>query len=405
MKIKNIIASCVVLFLLFAGAWSVYKSVFTTAPTIFFKTQKPEKRDIYKIVHAEGSLEAQGTSRIGSLISAKVKKIYVDEGDKVVKGALLADLINDRGGDTGVRQTAAQLKKAQSTLATVHANYKREKALFKAGQLSREAFEKAKEGYVNAQADVASAQACYDKELFLFEQTQVHAPHDGTVIGVAIKEGQTFSPSAASETLFEIAQDLSRMKVTLYIDENKMGDVKVGMETKISVDAYPYKKPWKGKIESLGLSRAAQQSNQSQSAVCYEAKILIDNADGLLRPGMTVHAKITIAKAKQVLTVPGFVFQLNSKVLESAAKMMRYDFKPLDHAKKKELVKEQAQHPVKMLWIKDGKALVEKSVTIGVTDNAYFQVLSGLQESDDIVTDDMTASDEIKRLAKQTASS
>jgi HlyD family secretion protein len=195
------------------------------------------------------------------------------------------------------------------------------------------------------------------------------------------------------------------MKVTLYIDENKMGDIKVGMEAKITVDAYPYKKPWKGKIVSLGLSKAELPANQSQSSVAYQAEILIDNADRLLRPGMTVHAKITMAKVKQVLAVPGFVFQLNPKVLEGAAKIMGYEFKPIDHAKKKELINHHAQHPIKMLWVKEDKALVEKPVTIGVTDNAYFQVLAGVQETDDIITDDMTASDEIKKLAKQMAGS
>lgn len=405
MKILNVIATCIVIIIIVGASLFAYKSVFSSRPKMLFKTQKAEKRDIYKIVHAEGSLEAQGTSRIGSLISAKVKKIHVKEGDRVAKGAVLADLINDKGGDTCVRQAAAQLKKAQVALMTITQTHQREESLFQSGQLSKEAFEKATEGYAIAQADVASAQASYDKELFLFEQTTVYAPHDGTIVSVPIRDGQAFSPSSASEVLFEIAQDLGTMQVTLYIDENKMGDVKVGMEAKISVDAYPYRKPWKGKIDSLGLTKAVQTSSLSQSSVAYEAKILIDNAEGLLRPGMTVHAKITIAKAKQVLAVPGFVFQLNPKVLEGAAKIMEYGFKSIDQAKKKELIKGQSEHPIKMLWVMEDKALVEKVVTIGATDNAYFQILSGLDEKDDILADDMTASDEIKKLAKQMAGS
>lgn len=403
-KIQNIIVLGIVILALAGVSSFVYKSIFPSPCKLLFKTQKPERRDIYSLVHAEGSLEAQGTVKIGSLISAKVKKIYVKEGDKVVKGTLLADLINDIGGDTSIRQAQAQLKKTQAIVVYLAANYKREQALFQSGQSAKEAFEKITEEYEIAQADVASAQAAYDRELFLFDQTHVYAPQDGTIIAIPVKEGQAFSPYSSSQTLFEIAKDLGTMSVTLYIDENKMGDVKVGMEAKISVDAYPYKKPWKGKIISLGLGRSVQAANQSQASVAYEAEVLIDNAEGLLRPGMTVHAKIMLSKVKHALSVPGFVFQLNPKVLEGAAKIMGYDFRPIDLLKKKELIRASPEHPIKMLWVKEGKAIVEKSVAIGTTDNAYFQILSGIQETDDIITDDMTASDEIKKIAKQMAS-
>src|SRR5437867_104148 len=114
MKIRNVIGLGLGALMLWGASWFAYKKLFFAPSKILFKTQKPEKPDIYSLVHAEGSLEAQGTSKIGSLISAKIKKIYVKEGDKVVKDTLLAELINDQGGDTSVRQAEAQLKKAQA---------------------------------------------------------------------------------------------------------------------------------------------------------------------------------------------------------------------------------------------------------------------------------------------------
>lgn len=406
MNIQKIIGISFCIFIVISTSYIVYKTKFAPQPPMLFKTQKAERRDITNVIHAEGSLEAQGTSKIGSLIAAKVKKIYVSEGRQITKGTLLADLENDKGGDADVRQAAATLKKTQATYTSVAANYKREQALFQSGQIALESFEKATENYIGAQADVEHAQAVHDKEIFLLEQTHVYAPHDGTIVAIPVKEGQAFSPySSTSQVLFEIAQNLSKMSVTLYIDENKMGDVKVGMQAKISVDAYPFKKPWIGTIASLSLGKAVPPSNQNQASVSYEAEIVIDNSEGLLRPGMTVHAKITLAKAKQALSVPGFVFQLNSKVLRDAAIMMKYDFKPIDHAKKKELTKQHLKNPIKTLWVIEEKALVEKVVELGISDNAYFQILSGVTETDNIITDDMTASDEIKKIAKQVAGS
>lgn len=411
MGIRGVIVAIFALLLLGVGGWFSYKKMFAAPSQMLFKTQKLEKRDIYKIVNAEGSLEAQGTLKIGSLISAKVKKIYVKEGEKVAKDTLLADLENDKGGDADVRLAQAQLKQAKANLEYLTANYKRQSALFKSGQLAKNSFEKITADYVSAQAEVERTQAVYDKEVFLFGQTQVCAPIDGTIVTIPTKVGQAFSPyTSPPQVLFEIAQDLSTMKATLSIDENKMGDVRIGMGAKITVDAYPFKKPWKGKIVSLGLGKAAQQttsqSQQGQSqSVAYEAEVLLNNAENLLHPGMTVHAKITIEKVKQALAVPGFVFQLNSKILEEVAKKMRFDFRPIDPAKKKELIKQQGLHPVKMLWTVAGKAFVEKSVVIGITDNAFYQILSGITEADDIIADDMTASEEIKKIAKQVAGS
>jgi RND family efflux transporter MFP subunit len=411
MGIRGTIATFFVILFLGAGGWFTYKNFFKAPSQIFFKTQKLEKHDIYKIVNAEGSLEAQGTLKIGSLISAKVKKIHVKEGDKVTKDQLLAELENDVGGDANVRLDKAQLKKAKADLEYKAAVYKRESELFHSGQIAKEFFEKTTADYVAAQSEVERTQAAYDKALFQFKQAKVHSPIDGIIVSIPVKEGQTFSPSnATSCVLFEIARDLSTMKATLAIDENNMGNVRVGMQAKISVDAYPYKKAWKGKIISLGTSKTTQQQSSTQSqqgqsqSVTYQAEVILNNADNLLRPDMTVHAKITIAKAKQALAVPGFVFQLNSKVLEEVAKKMHYEFKPIDPAKKKELGKQQDQlRPTKFLWVVDGKSFVEKSVVIGVTDNAFFQVLSGVTEAEDIIADDMTASDEMKKIAKQIA--
>jgi len=389
--------------------WLTQGPLFKQNQQQLFKTNKPEKRDIKKVILAEGFLEAQGTSKIGPLITAKVKKIHVDEGQTVTKGQVLAELENDRGGDAECQQAEAQLEQAQAALEYVEANYKREKTLFKDGQLADDAFEKITQTYKSAKADVKFRKAAVEKERSLLEQTNVRAPHDGTIIAVGVEEGEAISPGASPpKVLFEIARDLKTMKATFYIDENKIGDVTVGTNAEITVDTYPYRQPWTGAIRSIGMSKATPQNNQQQQSgqtapVTYKAEILINNNEGLLRPGMTAHAKAIIQDVKNVLAVPGFVFQLNSKVLEQAAQQLHYDFKPMPPEKKTELIKQQTKNPIKTLWILENKTFIEKAIEIGVTDNAYFQILSGITETDNIVADDMTASDEMKKIAKQFA--
>jgi len=400
MRIRSVLIISTIILASGSMIWFGYKILFPASPQIFFKTQKPERRDIQKIVNSEGSLEAQGTLKIGTLINATVKKIYVKEGQRVIKNTLLADLENDKGGDADVRQNKALLEQAEASFTYLSAKYKREKALYASGQLAREAFEKQTEIYKKAEAEVKRTQALYDKEQFLFAQTRVYAPHDGTVTAVNIKEGEYVSTNASvPPVLFEIVRELGTMKATLYIDESNVGDVKPDMLTEISVDTYPYRQPWIGKICSIGMAKTLRPSAQNQQEVTYKTEVLVNNSDGLLRPGMSVHAKITIAEVTDALVVPGFVFQLNSKVLEAAASAMHYAFKPMDPTKKKERLKNKG----KTLWVISNKTFVEKAVEIGVTDSAYFQILSGVHESDDIIADDMTASEEMKKIAKQFA--
>ncbi len=400
MRKKSIVVTVVVLLVLGVMTWFAYKALFPTAPCLNFKTQKVEKRDIRKIVLAEGSIEANESSKLGPLITAKVKKIHVKEGQKITKGQLLADLENDKGGDTDVRLTRAQLEQAQATRDYVVARHERNKLLYEAGELAQDAYDKSCETNITAQAEVSIKQAVHDKEIYLFDQTRVSAPHDGIIAAIGIEEGVTVSPGESPpKVLFAIVQDLHVMKATLYIDESKIGDVVAGMTTEISVDTYPYKQPWTGPIRTISMSKALGQGD----SVRYKAEVLVNNAEGLLRPGMTVHAKTLIAKANQVLAVPGFVFQLNGKVLEAVAKKMNYSCTPVSPAQKKEFAKLQGKHPVKTLWIAEEKAFVEKAVEIGITDNAYFQILSGIKETDEIIADDMASSDEMKKIAKHVA--
>lgn len=376
------------------SGWLTYKKIIQTPQQKPFKTQRPEKRDINKTVLAEGFLEASKTSKIGSLITAKVIKINVTVGQKIKKDTLLAELENDKGGNADLLFAEGQLEQSKASLDYTTANYRREKILFDEGERSQEAFDKITESYKKSVADVKIRQAAYDKELFLYGQTRIHAPHDGTVIGINVEEGETVSPtSSPPKILFEIAQDLTKMKATIYIDENKIGDVNLGMPVNITVDTYPDRKPWQGILNFLSLSKAEQPSGSTSQQIAYKASMPIDNTEGLLRSGMTIHAKIVIADAKQVLSVPGLVFQLNKKALAALAQKINFNYKPLSNK----------PSPDKTVWVIEDKNIIEKQVKTGITDNSFFQILSGITANDEVIVDDMSVSEELKKLAKHVA--
>jgi HlyD family secretion protein len=387
------------LFILVSGsAWLVFKKFFTAHPKALFHTQKIEKRDIYNIVSAEGFLEAQGSSKLGPLITGTIKHIFVQDSDVVEKGKLLALLDNGYGGDTRVRQRAATLEKSKIAWDFAQAHFQRRQALFESGQLAPDIFEQERRDYETARADVALQQALYDEEVVNFENTKIIAPHDGTILS-SMKEGEAVSPIASVPSiLFEIAKNLTVMRVTLNIDENKIGKIKIGQKAKISVDTYPYRM-WKGVIDSVGSSPFLGTQAQKQF-IAYKTLMTIKNDEKLLRPGMTVHAKITVEKAKAALSLPGYVFQMNSKMLEQIAKASGYAFKPLEPATKKELLKRKGEKTTEFLWVVQDKSFIEKAVEVGITDNAYFQIIAGVTEQEDIIHG-FEPSDEMKALMKK----
>lgn len=404
MKFKKIITLIVVIFML-GGGWYGYKKFFTKPPALPFKTQKPERRDISNNVQAEGKLEAHGTSKIGTLLShGTVKKILVTENQDVKQGQLLALLDNGFGGNDGdsrVVQQKALLEQAKVTVNYLHANYQRQKALYKSGQLAKDAFEKITKEYKYNCADLDNKQALYDQERYQFVQTKVTAPHDGTILQIPIKEGETLSMyGSTATTLFSIAKDLSTMKVILNVDEGKVGDIKIGQKAKLTVDTYPYRR-WNAVINSIGKEPVSGDDlDQTQKkAIFYKTELVIKDHERLLRPGMTVHAKIKVGKVKKALALPGFVFQFNSKTIEAIAKMIGYKCKPLDIAKKKEVSKD-PEHPYKYVWVAEGTTFVEKAVEIGLSDNAYFEIRTGLTDQDNVIFD-IIESDATKELMKK----
>lgn len=381
-------------------SWFGYKRFVQKPSKKLFRTQKPERRAIYRLVNAEGRLEALGTSKVGPLINATVKEILVKEDQLVKEGQILALLENDKGGDTDVRQQKAILEKAILLRNYLQENFKREEALFKSGQLALDAFQKITQTYQDAQEEVKRAQASYDKELYIYKQTEIRAPHDGVVLDIPVTEGETVSPVVSPPSvLFQIAKDLSTMKVTLHVDENRVSDVKIGQRATISVDTFPYR-VWKGDIERVGnFAMMVDQGSQKQF-IAYKAIVVIKDGDLKLRPGMSAHAKIKVGKAKNVLTVPGYVFQLNATVLGHVAQLAGFTCKPIDQVKKKELFKQKGECPIKTLWVVQGKEFVEKAVGVGIDDQAYFEICSGLSEHDEVIHD-VEQTDEMKALYKK----
>lgn len=387
--------------------WTLIAAIAIGAITfIFFKTRKPkekelfqtsklERRTIVQAISATGATEAEGTLNIGSLVNGIVESLHVEENQEVKKGQLLA-MVDDGKGNTSVKRAEGFLNQAKAALKYQKAFYARQKKLFEDGHISPNEFDLAQQGIDNAIAQVESQQAFYEQNLLEFNNKKIVSPIDGIVIkkNVSLREGvANFSPPTI---LYTIAADIKKMNVELEIDETDIGLVSLGYEANLFFDTYPDRRFF-GKITEIGVAPIARRRN-----VVYKAVIKIDNTERHLKPGMTVRAQIVVGFRTDALAIPGYLFAIDKKLLKRVAEKKGLTYSPISAEKIKAFskTKKKKESAVRTIWIFDENSFIEKPVELGVTDQAFFEVLSGLDGSEEVIID-VDEPDQMKQMYKK----
>jgi len=149
----------------------------------------------------------------------------------------------------------------------------------------------------SARAQLAQAEATVNQNEVNLEHAIIAAPIDGIVIARNVDVGQTVAASLSSPTLFEIAADLTKMRVKANIDEADMGRVRAGQAARFTVDAYP-ETTFTGTVLQVRL-----QPTVTQNVTTYASVIEVANPRGRLKPGMTASIRIEIARRSDALRV------------------------------------------------------------------------------------------------------
>jgi len=230
-------------------------------------------------------------------------------------------------------EAQAQIKKTTVTLEDAERNLERQKTLVRQDFVSKNEYDKALTAFQEAaaQLEIAKAQesaakskvsscnaglavakaqikeaeanvqlkaASLDKRKVDLENTIIRSPVDGVVIDRSVDVGQTVAASLQAPTLFTIAQDLSKMQVSTFVDEADIGRIREGQTARFTVDAFGSRK-FSGKVTQI-----RKMGKTIQNVVTYEVIISADNPDLTLMPGMTADVQIELLKKPQVLAVP-----------------------------------------------------------------------------------------------------
>ena len=314
---KKIIIAAVILIVASVGFCALIKHKNNQVKYI---TQAVSRGDIKSIVSATGSVNAVTTVLVGTQVSGTIRQLFVDFNSPVKKGQLLAT-IDPSTFEAQVQQAKANLllaeanlEKARVTVQDAKTNLERNKALFARNFIAKIELDNSETAYLSAvaQAKAAEAQVAHSRAALNYTQTNLRytriiSPVNGIVISRNIDIGQTVAASFQTPTLFNIAQDLTKMQINISVDEADIGRIKKGQPVEFSVDAYP-DITFRGNVSEVRNSPIVVQN-----VVTYDVIVKVDNPDLKLKPGMTANVSIEVANKKDVLLMPAAALRINIK--------------------------------------------------------------------------------------------
>ncbi len=292
------------------GGWFWYDARMQ-ASAIIYETAAVARGDVIVTVTATGSVQPRTQVDISSELSGSLATVEVDYNDPVTVGQVLARL-DDTKLRSQVLTAEAQLGAARASLAQAQAAareasayYDAQSELDKRGQSSRlslvtqeAARDKAQAAVAAATAEVALAEAHLEESRTDLERTVIRSPIDGVVLDRAAEPGQIVASSLNAPVLFTLAEDLARMELQVDVDEADIGRIAVGNPATFTVDAYP------GRSFPATIAAVRYAPETVDGVVTFKAILAVDNADGVLRPGMTATSTISVAVVADTLMIP-----------------------------------------------------------------------------------------------------
>src|SRR5262245_8886811 len=334
--------------------------------------EKLEPRVIQSSVLASGKLVHAQEVKLTTEEIGRVTAIYVEEGQKVKRGELVLQIDDQRlkaaveQQQASVRMQEIAIQRQQLQAENLRTQWERQRVLNERKLINEDAFTTATNNLKIADVDLMSskeqleqARALLDQQEDRLSKTRVYAPIDGTITTLDIKVGETAIASSTNipgSSLMTIANPAS-IQTEVNVDEADIANVEIGQKAQVVAIAYP-DRPVEGVVESIAVSAKVATGQQGQS---FAIKIRLLEPDKItLRPGMTCRAEIFTATKGGVLAAPIQAILVNEDLTTDA--VQRDGFVN-----------------------RNGRA-AKVSVTVGIADDTYQEIVSGLSPGDEVVT-------------------
>ena len=370
-----------------------------------FVTEAAKPGNLTLTVSANGTLQPTRSVSIGSELSGTVLRVLVDVNDRVKKGQVLVELDTAKLGDQVARSRAnvssaiASVAQAVATATEARGNLARleEVSRLSGGKVpsqtelenGRATLARAQASEVSARSNVTVAKATLSTDETNLSKASIRSPIDGVILTRTVDPGNAVAASLQAVTLFTIAEDLTKLRLQVNVDEADVGSVKVGQKASFTVSAYPSRQ------YPATITRVAFGSTITENVVTYVTYLNVDNTDLSLRPGMTASSTITATERQNVLLVPNTALRFtpaqssaapagqSSSIMSSLMPRM-----PRTGGRKSAT----GNGPGKQVWVLEAGAAKAVAITTGISDGRMTEVTGGeLKPGMLVITDQRSA--------------
>ncbi len=340
-----------------------------------------ERRDITRLVKASGVIDPRVKVNISAHVIGKIEKLYVEEGDEIGAGEPFLEL--EREAFVAARDSAAAqlaIAKSQSRQADINLR-DAELKLVRMRRLTEEQIASAEQleqaelqynsrelGVEQARESVLQSKAALDKAVDDLSKVTIFAPLSGRVIELNAEQGEIVVSGTMNNPASVIGTiaDLSEILAEVEVDETEVAYLELGQTAALKVDALP-DNAYSGGVVEIGSSGYEKPSQPD--VTFFKVKVLFDAPDEALRPGMSVRAEIETAKKEGVLAIP----------IQAVV-----DRPPLGDDG--EPIEGEEEVAVVFVVSDDDESVAQVRVATGLTDPTHTEVLTGLEEGQQVVT-------------------
>jgi HlyD family secretion protein len=344
-----------------------------------------KRGDITKTVSGSGYLQPDMDVDIAARISAEIIKIHVKEGDRVAKGKLLVDLDRQRY-EASLEQAESQLMSAQASLKKAEADYSRTAGLFKQNLSMQADMDAVESQKLLAQSQVQQAEAYLKQARDDLSKTRLVAPIGGIVTKLLKEEGEIAVGSQFQSDPIMTVSDLGTMEVLAEVDENDVVMVSLFDSAKIEIDAIP-DTVFKGRVAEIAHTATTRNRGSQEQVTNFEVKVAVISPTEQFRPGMSATVDISTETHKKALYIP--IQCVTTREIKEDSSKNSAEKKPVAEEKGGKGASQESKKTNKMkevVFVIDNGAVKMTRVETGISNDTDFEILSGLQEGQKVVS-------------------
>ena len=315
-----------------------------TESTTTVRVAPVQRGEISNKISFTGEVQAWQTVDLVPEVAGKIAAIYVEEGDHVKEGQVLAEL-DTRAARLQLEQAQAGLAVAQANLNDAQRNLERSQSLFEKATITEQQFEKMRLAYEAARAQLQQAEAALHLAQYQVDVSVMKAPFAGVVTGKWSKVGDVINPMMSgfgTRTGVVSVMDVSKVKILVDVPPNQIEEIAVNQPAELTIESLPGK-VFQGRVTAV--NPAADPTSKT-----FRVQVVIPNPESLIRPGIFGAVTIKTLTHQQILLVPSI------GVL-----------------------------PGDVVFVAEGGKAVRKKVTVGIRGDGSVEIESGLAEGEQVI--------------------